>query len=85
MPTSSARATRRCTGRRCPRSLLIVGGGVIGCEFACMMQALGVEVTVVEMLPQILPNLDGQIAQLLTKIFTARGIKVFTGVKIENL
>ncbi|MGA2497635.1 MAG: dihydrolipoyl dehydrogenase [Tepidisphaeraceae bacterium] len=68
-----------------PRKLLIVGGGVIGCEFACMMQALGVEVTVVEMLPQILPNLDGQIAQVLNKIFTARGIKVLVGVKIESL
>lgn len=68
-----------------PKKLLIVGGGVIGCEFACMMQALGVAVTVVEMLPQLLPNLDGQIAQALTKILTARGIKVFTGVKIESL
>ena len=44
-----------------PKQLLIVGGGVIGCEFACMMQALGVEVTVVEMLPQLLPNLDGDV------------------------
>ncbi len=68
-----------------PKKLLIVGGGVIGCEFACMMQALGVQVTVVEMLPQILPNLDGQVAQLLTRIFGTRGIKVFTGVKIESL
>ena len=68
-----------------PKKLLIVGGGVIGCEFACMMQALGVEVTMVEMLPQILPNLDGQVAQLLKKILSARGIKVFTGVKIESL
>lgn len=68
-----------------PKRLLIVGGGVIGCEFACMMQALDVEVTVVEMLPQLLPNLDGQVAQVLTKIFIARGIKVFTGVKIESL
>lgn len=68
-----------------PAKLLIVGGGVIGCEFACMMQALGVEVTVVEMLPQLLPNLDGQIAQLLTKILTSRGIKIFTGVKIESM
>ncbi len=68
-----------------PKKLLIVGGGVIGCEFACMMQALGVAVTAVEMLPQLLPNLDGQVAQLLTKILTARGIKIFTGVKIENL
>ena len=50
-----------------------------------MMPALGVEVTVVEMLPQLLPNLDRQIAEALTKIFTKRGIKVHTGVKIENL
>ena len=68
-----------------PKKLLIVGGGVIGCEFACMMQALGVEVTVVEMLPQLLPNIDGQIAETLTKIFAKRGIKVHTGVKIEGL
>lgn len=68
-----------------PKTLLIVGGGVIGCEFACMMQALGVQVTIVEMLPQILPNLDGQIAQLLTKILKARGIKIFNGIKIESL
>jgi len=68
-----------------PKKLLIVGGGVIGCEFACMMQPLGVEVTIVEMLPQLLPNLDGQVAQALRKVLTARGIKVFTGVKIESL
>jgi dihydrolipoamide dehydrogenase len=68
-----------------PKKLLIVGGGVIGCEFACMMRALGVEVTVVEMLPQLLPNVDAQIAAALTKIFTARGIGVHAGVKIENL
>ncbi|MCY2950647.1 MAG: dihydrolipoyl dehydrogenase [Planctomycetota bacterium] len=68
-----------------PRTLLIVGGGVIGCECACMMGALGVEVTVVEMLPQLLPNLDGQVAEALTKIFTKRGIKCFVGTKIEEL
>jgi dihydrolipoamide dehydrogenase len=68
-----------------PGRLLIVGGGVIGCEFACMMQALGVAVTVVELLPQLLPNLDGHIAQALTRILSARGVKVFTGVKIESL
>ncbi len=68
-----------------PSSLLIVGGGVIGCEFACMMQAFGVQVTIVEMLPQLLPNLDGQIAEALSKSFAKRGIKSFTGVKIEEL
>jgi dihydrolipoamide dehydrogenase len=68
-----------------PKKLLIVGGGVIGCEFACMMQPLGVEVTLVEMLPQLLPNIDPQLAQMLQKILTRRGIEVFTGVKIEDL
>ncbi len=68
-----------------PKSLLIVGGGVIGCEFACMMQPLGVKVTIVEMLPQLLPNLDGEIAQTLQKIFTKRGIACFTNVKIEQM
>lgn len=68
-----------------PKKLLIVGGGVIGCEFACMMQALGVEVTMVEMLPRILANMDGQVAQVLAKVFAARGIQVLTGVKIESL
>ena len=68
-----------------PKKLLIVGGGVIGCEFACMMQPLGVEVTIVEMMPQLLPNIDTQLAGILQKEFTKRGIKVFTGVKIESL
>lgn len=68
-----------------PKKLLIVGGGVIGCEFACMMQAMGVQVTVVEMLPQLLPNVDGDVAASLTKIFKKRGIEVFTGTKIEGL
>jgi len=68
-----------------PQSLLIVGGGVIGCEFACMMQPLGVDVTVVEMLPQLLPNIDAQLAQMLQKVLAQRGVKVFTGVKIDDL
>ena len=68
-----------------PASLLIVGGGVIGCEFACMMQALGVQVTVVEMLPELLPGIDVEIGQALRKIFTKRNIDVHTGTKVETL
>lgn len=71
--------------KQLPKSLLIVGGGVIGCEFACMMQAFGVDVTVVEMLPQLLPNLEGAIAEVLSKTFIKRGISVHVGVKIEEL
>jgi len=68
-----------------PKKLLIVGGGAIGCEFACMLQPLGVEVTIVEMLPRLLPNMDAQVGELLAKIFAGRGIKSFVGAKIENL
>jgi dihydrolipoamide dehydrogenase len=68
-----------------PKKLLIVGGGVIGCEFACMMQPLGVEVTIVEMLPQILPTVDSQIGAAMNKILSSRGIKIHTVVKIDSL
>jgi len=68
-----------------PKRLLIVGGGVIGCEFACMMQPLGVAVTIVEMLPQILPSIDAQIAAATSKIFTQRGIQIHVGTKIESV
>ena len=46
-----------------PKRLLIVGGGVIGCEFACMMQSFGVAVTIVELMPRILPTLDARSRQ----------------------
>jgi dihydrolipoamide dehydrogenase len=68
-----------------PRSVLIVGGGAIGCEFACLLQALGVEVTIVEMLPALLPNVEAALAEHLTRIFGKRGIACHTGVKVDDL
>jgi dihydrolipoamide dehydrogenase len=68
-----------------PKSVLIVGGGVIGCEFACMMQPLGVNVVIVEMMPHLLPGMDEQIAETIEKIFTKRGITVYTSTKVEEL
>src|SRR5262245_59716319 len=55
-----------------PTKLLIVGGGVIGCEFACMMQSFGVAVTIVEMMPRILPTLDAELGSELLKVFKQR-------------
>lgn len=68
-----------------PRKLGIVGGGVIGCEFASLFSGLGAEVFIVEMLPQILPAVDPDIARRLETLFRKRGIRVFTGRKLEKL
>lgn len=63
-----------------PRSLAIVGGGVIGCEMADFMQALGVEVHIIEMQPRLLPLEDENAVRVLTQAFLKRGIKIHTGV-----
>lgn len=68
-----------------PARLLIVGGGVIGCEFACMMREFGVQVTVVELMPRLLPELDESLGDPLQKAFAKRGIQCFTGTKVETL
>ncbi|NLF72604.1 MAG: dihydrolipoyl dehydrogenase [Candidatus Anammoximicrobium sp.] len=68
-----------------PKKLLIVGGGVIGCEFACMMQAFGVAVTVVEMLPSLLPTLDQELGKALLAIFKGRGISCYLDTKVEGM
>jgi dihydrolipoamide dehydrogenase len=68
-----------------PKRLLIVGGGVIGCEFACMMRAFDVEVTVVEMLPNLLPTLDHDLGKALLGIFKSRGITCRLDTKVEEL
>lgn len=70
-----------------PKSLAIVGGGYIGCEFASLFAELGVKVTILEALPIILTAQGTQIAQFMTKAFTAQGIDIQTNVivkKIEN-
>lgn len=68
-----------------PGRLLIVGGGVIGCEFACMMQAFGVEVTVVEMMPSLLPTLDHDLGKALLAIFKRRGITCYLDTKVDDV
>jgi dihydrolipoamide dehydrogenase len=68
-----------------PKRLLIVGGGVIGCEFACMMQSFGVAVTIVELMPRILPTLDADLGSELLKTFKSRGIACHLDTKVEEL
>jgi dihydrolipoamide dehydrogenase len=63
-----------------PKRLLIVGGGAIGVEFACIFSALGTNVSLVEMMPQLLPGEDAEIAEELGKSLKRREIDVHTGV-----
>src|ERR671936_924771 len=57
-----------------PRRLVVLGGGIIGCEFASIFQRFGSEVTIIEMLPQLIPQEDADAAQELAKQFQRRGI-----------
>src|SRR5436305_1029293 len=70
---------------RVPKSLLVIGSGAIGVEFASFYRTLGSEVTIVEVLPQILPVEDAEIATFARKSFEKQGIKIMTGAKVTKL
>lgn len=68
-----------------PKSLCIIGGGVIGTEFASVYASLGTEVTIVEMLPEILGNIDSDIAACLKNKLMEDGVKIYTRAKVESI
>jgi len=68
-----------------PKSLLVVGAGAVGIEFASIFSRFGTDVTVVEMLPRILPLEDNEVSEELRKILTRRRIKIMTNARLENL
>ncbi len=68
-----------------PKKILIVGGGVIGCEFASLFSDLGVHVTILELLPRIISTEAQEISQALTRAFTMKGIQVETQVKVQKI
>src|SRR5262245_2628901 len=70
---------------RMPKSLLVIGSGAIGIEFASFYRTMGAEVTVVEVLPQILPVEDAEIAAFARKAFERQGMKILTGAKVTKL
>jgi dihydrolipoamide dehydrogenase len=67
-----------------PKSIIILGAGAIGCEFAYFFNAFGSKVTLLEMLPQILPVEDAEVAELLKRSFTKQGIEIFTDTRVEK-
>lgn len=67
-----------------PSSVVILGGGVIGVEFASVWKSFGADVTIVEALPRLVPNEDEDISKGLEKAFKARGIKFMTNTRFKN-
>ncbi len=68
-----------------PKSLVIIGGGVIGVELAGIYRAFGAEVTIVEFLPAILSTLDGELAKFAAKRLIAQGIRILTATKVTKI
>jgi len=68
-----------------PKSLLVIGSGAIGMEFASFYNTLGVDVTVVELLDRILPVEDEEISKFARKAFESRGIKIYTSASVKKL
>ncbi len=68
-----------------PQSLIVIGAGAIGIEFAYFYQTLGTKVTVVEMLPSILPIEDREITKELERIFRKRGMEILTGTTVQKV
>jgi dihydrolipoamide dehydrogenase len=70
--------------REPPRSIVIAGGGAIGVEFGYLYRSYGAQVTIVEVLPHLLPGEDEEISRQLERTFTASGINVLTGTAVET-
>ncbi len=68
-----------------PESLIIIGGGVIGCEFAHIFATFGCKVTIVEIMENILPGFDPDIVQIVTRTLAKEGVAIRTGVGIEKI
>jgi dihydrolipoamide dehydrogenase len=68
-----------------PKSVVIIGAGAIGVEFATIWSSYGTEVTLVEMLPSLVPMEDPEIGAELAKVFTKEGIRVMTGTRVEGI
>ncbi len=89
LPWESSRlwtSNEALTAEDLPKSILIMGGGVIGCEFACMYAELGIETVLVEMKERLLDLLeDEDVSNFARDCLTEKGVKVITGAKVENM
>lgn len=68
-----------------PKKMVIIGGGVIGIEFASLFSQFDTEVTVLEAMPKLLPMMDGELTQFLRKDLDANGVKIITDAKVTSV
>ena len=68
-----------------PKSLVVIGAGAVGVEFASIFKTLGAEVTILEFLPRMVPMEDEEISKELLLLYKKRGIDVNTGAKVETV
>ncbi|WP_304177439.1 dihydrolipoyl dehydrogenase [Phenylobacterium aquaticum] len=73
------------TAKACPKSLIVIGSGAIGIEFASFYRALGADVTVIEALPRILPVEDEEVSKAAHKAYEKRGLKFRVGASVKQL
>ena len=78
-------STAALNTKELPSSLIIIGGGVIGMEFATLYNELGIPVTVIEALPRILATLDESISSYLTPVYAKRGVNILTSTKVTAI
>ena len=71
--------------RDVPRSVAIIGGGATGCEFAYVWSAYGADVTIIELMPRIVPNEDEEISAQLARAFRRRGIEIVAGARVRGI
>ncbi len=68
-----------------PKSLIVIGAGAVGMEFASLFRTFGTEITIVEFLPRVVPVEDEEISKEITRLFKKRGIDVNTGARVEKV
>lgn len=68
-----------------PKSIAVVGGGAVGIELAFVYQNLGAKVTIIEMMPQLLPNMDEDAVQILERMLKEKGIEILKDAKLESI
>jgi len=78
-------STRALDIDRIPSSVVVIGGGYIGLEFAQIFNSLGAEVTVIEMLDRLVPGEDADVSAELTGSLTSQGVRVITGAKVQRI